>query len=180
VAGDQLSGYERGGKILSAEVDVLSAYSANLQIPGVPLKPQPAMNPGSANQSVDSVWKKGPCPRGEAIEKRLGQNLPQSYPVVDRFENGVVTSIKSIDLTRKTYLNPKNLLRIGKQYIDMVKNFQGGRLSKVEITANEIFERGLDLAIPSGIATAEQSAVLREIVKYGEMDGVIVKIIEVN
>ncbi|MGL4825791.1 MAG: hypothetical protein ACRC4G_06375, partial [Alphaproteobacteria bacterium] len=56
-----------------------------------------------------SVWLEGPVTRGEKIEQALGQNLHKNYPVIDRFDNGVVTSIKSIDLNAKTYQDAKKL-----------------------------------------------------------------------
>ncbi len=39
-------------------------------------------------EEIDSIWHKGPVVRGEQIEKQLGQNLHQNFPVVDKFENG--------------------------------------------------------------------------------------------
>jgi hypothetical protein len=127
-----------------------------------------------------SIWGLGPGPRGEAIEKMLGQNLPKNYPTIDRFDNGVVTSIKSMDLTLKSPMNPKYLLRTAKKYIDQVKNFKGARWARAEISANEISRRGLNLAIPRGIATSQQKAVLNQIIRYGKENNILVKIIEVD
>jgi filamentous hemagglutinin len=35
----------------------------------------------------------------------LGANLPQNFPVIDRFVSGVATSIKTLDLNAATYQN---------------------------------------------------------------------------
>jgi hypothetical protein len=126
------------------------------------------------------VWEQGPGPRGEAIEKMLGQNLPQNYPTIDRFENGIATSIKSVDLTDPTYLKVENLTRIGVGYVDKVAAFRGRRWAGVEIKAGDITGRGLDLAVPPGAATAEQQAALQRLVEYGRQRGVTVTIKEVK
>jgi hypothetical protein len=66
----------------------------------------------SAIAARNSVWGLGPTARGNAIEVLLGGNLPRTFPVIDRFLNGVATSIKSIDLRAITYQNPANLERV--------------------------------------------------------------------
>jgi hypothetical protein len=48
------------------------------------------------------VWKLGWAARGRLIEKELGANLHPNFPVIDKFRNGVATSIKSIDLNAAT------------------------------------------------------------------------------
>lgn len=52
-----------------------------------------------------SVWAKDWSTRGMEIDAKLGGNLPPFFPTIDKFENGVVTSIKSVDLTAPTYQN---------------------------------------------------------------------------
>jgi len=128
---------------------------------------------------TESVWKLGPGPRGEAIEKVLGQNLPNNFPIIDRFENGLATSIKSMDLSAKTYQNPRNLIRVAERYIDLVKRFRGAKHAGISINEEDILSRGLELAIPRGGATIEQKQILDQIIEYGRNNGVTVKIIEV-
>ena len=117
-------------------------------------------------------------PRGEAIEVALGKNLPGNYPVIDKFENGVATSIKSMDLSSKTYSNPGEIGRIGQGYIDKVADFQGARWDRVNIAPGDITGRALDLAVPPGATEAQQSA-LQGLMEYGENAGVKVRIITV-
>ena len=57
------------------------------------------------------------------IEKQLGQNLPQTFPTIDKFTNGVATSIKSMDLAAKGYADPSKIIQTGKGYIDEVAGF---------------------------------------------------------
>ena len=126
------------------------------------------------------VWDQGPGPRGEAIEARLGQNLPQNYPTIDRFENGVATSIKSMDLANPTYLNPANITRLGEDYIDKVAAFQGRNWAGVNIRPGDITGRGLDLAVPPATATPAQLQALQGLVNYGAQHGVNVTIVEIE
>jgi RHS repeat-associated protein len=50
-----------------------------------------------------SVWGMNSGQRGMMIERALGGNLPTNFPVIDKLAKGVATSIKSIDLTAKSY-----------------------------------------------------------------------------
>ncbi|MEO6062344.1 MAG: RHS repeat-associated core domain-containing protein, partial [Thermoflexales bacterium] len=56
-------------------------------------------------RAAQDVWKMRPFDRGQAIEDLLGRspNLVRNFPGIDRFTNGVATSIKSIDVGAKTY-----------------------------------------------------------------------------
>jgi RHS repeat-associated protein len=53
----------------------------------------------AAVRTARSVWEMNPLQRGTEIENMLGRSpeLPRNFPVIDRFANGVATSIKSID-----------------------------------------------------------------------------------
>jgi filamentous hemagglutinin len=125
------------------------------------------------------VWNDGPGIRGEIIEKRLGQNLPQNYPTIDRFENGIATSIKSMDLGAPTFENVAAITRTGQGYIDKVASFKPKPWAGVDIKPSQITGRGLDLAVPPG-ATAAQRQALLDLVQYGRTKGVSVKIVELQ
>ena len=105
-----------------------------------------AAAPSASGTAGTRVWDSGPGPRGEAIEAALGKNLPSNYPIIDKFENGVATSIKSMDLGAKTYQDPGEIARIGRGYIDKVADFQGARWGRVNIEPENITGRALDLA----------------------------------
>ena len=87
------------------------------------------------NNTIDrGVWNLGPAARGEILHERLGQNLPRTFPGVDKFKDGVVTSIKSMDIHAKTYRNPAAIDRVGQGYVDKVAEFKGGTADKHEIS----------------------------------------------
>lgn len=122
------------------------------------------------------VWSLNPFKRGVEIEKAFGQNLPGNFPVIDRFQNGIVTSIKSLDLNAVTYQNAATLNRMMVKYINDVASFNGRRWAGVDVPGNAIKGRALDLAVP-GLGTVAQQSVLNQAVQYGATKGVAVNVI---
>ena len=123
------------------------------------------------------VWKKPPLTRGQIIEKKLGQNLHQNFPTVDKFKDGVATSIKSLDLKAKTYQNTIKLSHTLRKYVDKVARFEKGAVGKQKILPHEVKGRALDLAIPRG-GTFAQKQVIKNAVEYGLTKNVTVNVIK--
>ena len=128
------------------------------------------------------VWDLHPFQRGRVIEQQLGHNLPSNFPTIDRFQNGVATSIKSMDLAAPSYADPATITSTGRGYIDSVAAFQGRDWAGVQIGTRyggpAITARGLDLAVPSGAMVAQRQA-LNNLVTYGAQQGVTVRIVVV-
>ena len=106
-----------------------------------------------------SVWKLGNFARGVAIETALGKNLAAGFPVIDKFLNGTATSIKSIDLTAKTYQDTEKLAGTLDKYVDKVANFNGAQYGKDVVEGSKITTRELQVAIPKGSMSAAQQKV---------------------
>ncbi|WP_425057392.1 hypothetical protein [Sphingomonas leidyi] len=106
------------------------------------------------------------------MEQALGHN----FPVIDRFENGIATSIKSIDLDGTSYLTGNGLRNALTRYVDKVADFNGARWAGKTIRQSEISGRALDVAVPHS-GTAAQQATLNQIIKYGSTKGVTVNVI---
>jgi len=123
----------------------------------------------------ESVWALPWLERGLIIEEQLGKNLKGNFPVIDKFINGVATSIKSINLNAKSYQNGKALFSVLKKYINQVAKFKGQRWNGVTITEGDITKRALDVAIPKG-ASPSQVKALQEAAKFGKEKGVQVNI----
>jgi hypothetical protein len=130
---------------------------------------------GAATATGRGVWDLLPFQRGVAIERQLGHNLPGNFPVIDRFQNGVATSIKSMDLAAGSYQSAATISRVGQGYVNAVARFQGRTWAGVTIRPADITARGLDLAVPAGATQAQQQA-LDALVSYGARNGVIVRI----
>jgi len=108
---------------------------------------------------VGTVWKLGNFARGIAIETALGKNLASGFPVIDKFVRGVATSIKSIDLTAKTYQNAEKLAKTLSDYVDKVASFKGAKLGQDVVEQSAIKARELEVAIPPGSMSAAQQKV---------------------
>src|SRR6185437_7023249 len=129
---------------------------------------------------IGSVWKLGNFARGIAIETALGKNLAAGFPVIDKFLNGTATSIKSIDLTAKTYQNIEKLASTLDNYIGKVANFKGGKYGKDVVEETAIKARELQVAIPKGSMSAAQQDVFNAAAKSAQKQGVKLTITEVR
>jgi len=126
--------------------------------------------------TVSSVWNKPPVVRGEVIEQALGQNLPKSFPTIDKFVDGVATSIKSIDLRGKTYQNTSKLKSVLEGYVDKVSGFRGADFAKREVLGSAIKGRTLEIAVPN-LGTKAQQVVLDGIKEYAASKGVTINLV---
>lgn len=131
---------------------------------------------GRLGAAESGVWKLNPLERGRRIEQAFGHNLPGNFPTIDRFENGIATSIKSIDLDAAAYQSRFTLTRTLNGYVDKVADFQGRTWAGVRIRGQDITARALDLAIPHS-GSAAQQAIIGQTVKYGASHGVTVNVI---
>lgn len=138
----------------------------------------PGVTGRSAFQEL-SVWAKDWSTRGFEIEAKLGGNLPRSFPTIDKWEDGVATSIKSIDLTAPTYQKAGALASRLKGYVDKVAKFDGDNFNGTKINALDVTSRALQVAIQPGVASAEQLAVLTQLRQYATSKGVQLIISEV-
>jgi hypothetical protein len=136
-----------------------------------------AAGQGAQLPASRGVWGLGPAARGIIIHQRLGENLPPGFPVIDKFTEGTVTSIKSIDLMARTYKDPNAILRLGVGYISDVAEFQAGSWGGTDIAPEEILARALELVVP-GKGTKSQREALAELIRVGNSKSVKVTIIE--
>jgi hypothetical protein len=130
-----------------------------------------------------SVWNQNPLQRGQTIETQLGRSpqLVNNFPVIDRFENGTATSIKSIDLTTNTYQNIANLTNKIRSYGNTLAGWQGtgeAGWGGVVITNEAIVQRELLLAVPPN-ATQSQLAALQQLQTWGQSIGIQINIVVV-
>lgn len=128
-----------------------------------------------STQTAASPWTLPNLQRGQLIEDMLGRNLPRNFPVIDRWSNGVITSIKSLDLNAPTYQNIGALTSKVQGYIDAVANFQGAWW----LQANMITGRDLLLAVPSSASTQAQWAALQALQQYASNLGIALTIIQI-
>jgi RHS repeat-associated protein len=119
-----------------------------------------------------SVWGLAPAARGLAIETMEGGNLG-NFPVIDKFANGIATSIKSLDLGAASYQSGSALLSRVTGYVDKLAGFNGASYGRITIAAQDVTTKVLLLVVPPG-ATEAQTKALQAAVAYGRSIGVTV------
>lgn len=116
-----------------------------------------------------SVWEMASyTDRGLAIEEMLGSNLPKNFPVIDKFANGVATSIKSIDLTAETYGKGNNLLNTLKGYVNKLDDFNGKTFGGATVNGSDITSKVLEVAIQPGKASLSQWEQISKAMQYAK------------
>jgi RHS repeat-associated protein len=126
-----------------------------------------------------SVWNTlAPTLRGRVIETMLGGNLPRTFPVIDKFFNGLATSIKSMDLRLATYLNPAKLESALMGHVDKLAGFSGGQLGTTVV--RNVTSRALEVAVPNGAMNAAQRAVFTKVAAQAAEKGIKVIVIPIR
>jgi hypothetical protein len=116
--------------------------------------------PAAGAEAASAVWELGWAARGLYISEQRGANLPASFPVIDKWSDGVATSIKSIDLTATTYQDATRLTYRLNDYANKLIFFEGATLGDLQIGPSAINGRVLELVIPKGgMTTAQRTAI---------------------
>jgi hypothetical protein len=127
-------------------------------------------------RAAGNVWLLNDLLRGRIAEVVHGRTLPFGFPKIDRFVNGIATSIKSINLNAPYYHNAKALYYTLQNQINRVVDFIGAKHASVTIKEHQIMGRALDVLVPHTGSVAQRSAIKRAI-EYGAQRGVTVNII---
>jgi hypothetical protein len=116
----------------------------------------------SAAEAPSEVWKYGWAKRGRAIHDLLSDgSLAPNFPVIDMISpNGVVTSIKSIDLNAAVYQNDTSLMYRVSDYVGRVSDFDGADFAGSTVKSDQITGRVLQMVVPKGSMTDEQQTVI--------------------
>jgi len=131
---------------------------------GIALSPMKEFIPAGGK----SIWELAPSARGFAAEKILGGNLPAAFPVIDKFVDGVATSIKSIDLTAASYNKGNGLLNTLKGYVNKLDNFNGKTFDGVTVNGSDITSKVLDVAVQPGKASLSQWEQIAKAMQYAK------------
>lgn len=127
--------------------------------------------------SAGSVWKLDKFIRGGIIEDMLGRNLPRTFQTIDKFEDGVATSIKSMDLSAKSYQNGNSVFNTLKGYVGELQGFNGASMRTASgrafnVGSNDIKSKVLQLAIDPSKATIHQFEQLGKAMEYAKSKGI--------
>lgn len=124
---------------------------------------------GKLGSEARSVWASGAIERGRAIEKMLGaaSDWASNFPVIDKVVGGVATSIKSLDLTAKSYQKGNSVLNTLKGYINKLDKFEGATWGGTTIEkGTDYTSKALELAVQTGKGSESQWNQINEAVQY--------------
>jgi len=104
----------------------------------------------------DDIWSLSNFQRGLKIRRIFGANLPDSFPVIARYEAGRAVMIKSMDITAASYQNGGTVEKTLKRYLKELREYQGqdkpwGR-DGIVIRKEDIRKKELLLVIPENKA----------------------------
>lgn len=112
------------------------------------------------------MWALNQMKRGVVAETRIGKNLHTNMKVIDNFEDGVATSIKSMDIVNsKSYQSAEGVASAITRNAAKVSSYNGtkGVEHGVEIKVAEILHRQLDVTVNSMGTAAQRSGILKAV-----------------
>jgi len=134
---------------------------------------------GEVRDGNDEIWMKGNFERGLKLRSNFGGNLPASYPVIAKFENGTAVSIKSLDLTAPDYQISGHVCDKIYGDIDELAEFQGTDApwgsDGIWIKKGEVLNRELLIIIPEN-STPEAYNELMACMNYAASNHVTIRI----
>lgn len=80
------------------------------------------------------------------IDDALGNNLGHSFAKIDKLENGVAVSIKSIKLSDKTYETAKGIYNKLRRDVDALDDFTIGTRKGIDVTLEDYSSKKLEIA----------------------------------
>ena len=102
------------------------------------------------------AWEMSPVKRGDYFDDLFGNNLGHNFPVVDKLENRVLTSIKSMDLSLKTYQKPNGIFGKILKDASTLKSFTGKSWANTEIFVGQYDKKVLQIILPNMSISAQQ------------------------
>ena len=123
----------------------------------------------SALRSGESVWGLNALQRGRKIEDMLGANSSwaKNFPTIDKIENGVATSIKSMDLTATSYQKGNSVFNTLKGYIDDLAGFKNADWGGTSVRQGKDYtSKALELAVQTGKGSESQWNQINNAINY--------------
>lgn len=119
---------------------------------------------GAVPDEPSPVWQLGWGKRGQMINDQFGDpTFPDNYPVIDKFPDGIATSVKSIDLNAATYQNDISLANRILEYVEKVRDFNGTDWGGKSVESDDIKGRALQLIVPRGSITESQRTMIERV-----------------
>ena len=117
---------------------------------------------------TDDIWSLGNFKRGLKIRRLFGANLPNSFPVISKYDKGHAVIIKSMDLTADSYQKSNNAEKTLMEYIEKLAEYKGQETpwgtDDIVIGEEDIISRELVLVIPKNELSDANEQLLRDMV----------------
>lgn len=135
----------------------------------------PHVSVDSSKESNNSgIWKEDNFTRGKVIRQMYGGNLPDTFPVISKFENGMATMIKSLNHTSATYQDSSVFERTITGMINSMYYFNGGSSGGITIKNNDIYCKTIILVLPENDLTVTQQKALESVMRYATSKMIVI------
>ncbi len=131
---------------------------------------------GSSVEEGGDIWSLNNFQRGLKLRRIFGANLPTSFPVIAKYDNGKAVMIKSMDLTANSYQNSLYTEKTLKGYVKELADYLGQDKpwgsQNITIRGEDLHEKELLLIIPENELDGANEAVLRSMKEYARSNGI--------
>jgi hypothetical protein len=188
LARDLKNGADLGTALWDAGIGLLTDAAVGLVLGGVFSKLSKVIQVRNipivdfiAKRAANSPWRLGWAARGRALEEAILGRVPSlsriwNFPVIDDFVEGVATSVKSLDLTGKSYQSVARLTSQLAKYADDLSTFTGADWGGVKITQAMMKQRVLVVGFEKGAVSSEQLAALKAFQKTAQQQWPNIKV----
>ncbi len=118
------------------------------------------------DSSTESIWKADNFTRGQVIRQMYGANLPDNFPVIAAFENGMATMIKSVNHMATTYKDASVFEKSVRRMIDELVGFKEGEAGNIKVKSKDVYCKRLVLVIPENDLSMSQQKALENLMRY--------------
>jgi hypothetical protein len=118
------------------------------------------------DSSTESIWKADNFTRGQVIRQMYGANLPDNFPVIAAFENGMATMIKSVNHMATTYKEASVFEKSVRRMIDELVGFKEGEAGNIKVKSKDVYCKRLVLVIPENDLSMSQQKALENLMRY--------------
>ena len=124
------------------------------------------------------IWLEDKFKRGKEIDNmKDNNNLGPNFPVIDKLKDRIITSIKSRNLSAKTYLNGKRLEYTIKSDINKLIKFKETVWDGVRINPKKYSYKCLEMYVPNVTLNESQIKGINNAIEYANKNNIILKII---
>jgi len=132
------------------------------------------------SEGEDRVWMMDNFARGRKIRQAFGANLPDNFPVIASFANGLATMIRSVDLTAPTYQSQDRTQADLIRMVDDLAAFNGAAIQQadgsVSVQLTEIKRKAFILVIPANAVQPWLHEALTEIASYAAARKITIRV----